>query len=255
MINGITIKNFLEEKYYFYNKSTFIEKDPVFIPHQYDTKEDIEISGFLAASLAWGQRKTIISKGLTLLKLMDNSPYEFLINATPAEMKHFKYFKHRTFNGSDCLYFMKALQSICRKFGSIGTVFTSFYSEFDNIERTIIEFRNLFFSFDPPERVLKHVAKIDNGSAGKRINMFLRWMVRNEGPVDFGLWKSIPPAALYIPLDLHTGNVSRKLDLLKRKQNDWKAVVELSSKLREFDSNDPVKYDYALFGLGIYERF
>ena len=249
------IRDFLEQKYRLYNSESFINEDPVLIPHLFSVKEDIEISGFIAATLAWGQRKTILKKSRELLCMMDNAPYDFLLNAENSDIEKLSGFKHRTFNGIDCTYFIKTLKNIYRKYGGIGEIIESNYIKNKSIAESIICFRNKFFMPDSPERTKKHFSDISKGSTGKRLNMYMRWMIRNEGPVDFGIWNKIPPSALFIPIDLHTGNVSRKLGLLRRKQNDWKAVEELTEMLKKFDPDDPVKYDFALFGLGIYENF
>jgi len=255
-MNDNEIRDFLEEKYLKYNTEEFIETDPIQIPKQFSEKENIEISGFMAATIAWGQRKTIINNSMKLIKFMDNNPIDFLLNAGENDLRHFKDFKHRTFNGEDCIFFIRSLQNIYKHLGGLEKVVTSSYSKHGNIKDTLIDFRKVFFSIDHPEKSNRHFSNVEKKSAAKRLNMFFRWMVRNDDKgVDFGIWKDINPADLYIPLDVHSGNVSRKLGLLKRKQNDWKAVEELTQKLREFDIDDPIKYDFALFGLGAFEKF
>ncbi len=249
------LKDFLEEKYLEYNTLQFIQNDPVSVPHQFSIKEDIEIAGFLAASLAWGQRVTIINKCNLLLGLMDNAPFEFLRFSKEHDLKRFYKFIHRTFNGDDCFYFIKALKLLYVNHGGISKIINKTYAKYGNLKEALTEFRKLFLSFSPLPRTGKHVANVQNGAGGKRLNMFLRWMVRTEGPVDFGIWEHIPTSALFVPLDLHTGNVSRKLGLLTRKQDDWRAVEELTENLRLLDKKDPVKYDFALFGLGVNENF
>jgi uncharacterized protein (TIGR02757 family) len=222
----------------------------------FSEKENIEIAGFMAATIAWGQRKTIINNSIKLIKLMDNNPIDFVLNAGNKDLRYFKDFKHRTFNGEDCIFFLRSLQNIYKNHGGLEKLVTSSYAKHGNIKDCLIDLRKAFFSIDHPERSNRHFSNVEKKSAAKRLNMFLRWMVRNDNRgVDFGIWKDINTADLYIPLDVHSGNVSRKLGLLKRKQNDWKAVEELTNKLKEFDENDPVKYDFALFGLGAFEKF
>jgi uncharacterized protein (TIGR02757 family) len=244
----------LEVKYRQYNSSSFIESDPILIPHRFKRKEDIEIAGFLAATIAWGQRPVIIRNASRIMEIMNDEPYEYILKKGYNSDKHtIRSFCHRTFNGDDLLYFFKALNHIYTKHGSMEPLFASAK---DDIKTSISKFREEFLSLKAPARVAKHVSDPISGSAAKRLNMYLRWMVRkdNEG-VDFGIWKSIKPSSLFLPLDVHTGNVARKLDLLERKQSDWKAVEEVTAALRKFDKKDPVKYDFALFGLGIFEGF
>ncbi|HBS88332.1 MAG: TIGR02757 family protein [Bacteroidetes bacterium GWF2_38_335] len=246
------IFDFLEEKYSLYNNVSFIENDPVQIPHLFSKKEDIEISGFLTASIAWGQRKTIINNSIKLIKIMDYAPYEYIMNAKKQDYKLLDGFVHRTFNTSDCLYFLQSLRNIYKKHGGLENVF----SKKESIEDALIHFRKIFFEITPEKRTYKHVSDITKGASAKRLNMYLRWMVRKDKRgVDFGLWNKISPANLFLPLDIHTGNVARKLGILKRQQSDWKAVCELTGYLRELCPEDPVKYDFALFGLGISEKF
>jgi uncharacterized protein (TIGR02757 family) len=250
------IQSFLDLKVAEFNNSTFIETDPIRVPKLFTNKENIEIAGFLAATLAWGQRPTIIHNALKLIKLMHNNPIDFLINAPEDEWDGFQDFKHRTFNGTDCHIFLKALRNIYFNHGGLEEVFAEGFRKEKTIYSAFIHFRKVFFELDHERRAEKHISDVQKGTAAKRLNMYLRWMVRTDQcGVDFGLWKRIPASALMLPLDVHTGNVSRKLGLLTRTQNDWKAVEEITSKLREFDPEDPVKYDFALFGLGIFERF
>jgi uncharacterized protein (TIGR02757 family) len=245
------ITDYLNYKADKYNCPGFIENDPVSIPHLFTKKEDIEIAGFLAATIAWGQRKSILKSARQLMAWMDNAPYDFIKNATPADVKILEKFVYRTFNGTDCVSFMEALRQVYNH-GGLERVFTEGFQKSGNIKGAIQFFRNSFISENVPARTYKHVANPEKGSAAKRLNMFLRWMVRNDNKgVDFGLWKSIHKSALMIPLDLHSGTVARKLQLLNRTQNDWKAVEELTATLRSFDRNDPVKYDFALFGIGV----
>jgi len=256
MISENDLKAFLEEKHHKYNREEFIESDPIQIPKQFEDTKDIEIAGFLSATIAWGQRRTIIANMNALLKRMHNTPYDFIINAEDEDMEAFSDFKHRTFNGEDCIFFLKSLKNIYQNHGSLGDIFQHSYQKKGNIPEAIQTFRNIFFEIPHPGRTKKHVADISKKSSAKRLNMFLRWMVRRDKQgIDFGIWDKIKMKDLFIPLDVHSGNVARELGLLKRKQNDWKAVEELTDKLREFDPEDPVKYDYALFGLGVFEKF
>lgn len=237
-----------------YNRFEFIENDPIQIPHRFVKKEDIEISAFLSASIAWGNRKMIIKNAFRLMELLDNMPYESLIDTVFLEERsqEIKSFVHRTFNGNDCLYFFQSLQNIYLNHGGLEEVFTDGFRQTNSIYGALHHFRNIFLELPHEKRVEKHLSNVMANSSAKRLNMFLRWMVRrDENGVDFGLWQDIPMAALMLPLDIHTGNISRQLGLLTRKQNDWKAVEEVMANLRQFDADDPVKYDYALFGLGI----
>ncbi len=250
------LKDFLDEKYDQYNRPSFIVSDPISIPHQFTKKEDIEIAGFLAATIAWGQRVTIINNANKMMKLMGNSPHDFILSARKKEFSYFVNFVHRTFNGVDAVFFLASLQNIYKKHGGLQQAFTSKVKTNECLN-AISHFRELFFSIDYPHRTGKHVSDPARNSSSKRLCMFLRWMVRNDKRgVDFGLWKdTFSPADLMCPLDVHSGNVARKLGLLKRSQNDWTAVEELTKNLRKFDSKDPVKYDFALFGLGAFEKF
>ncbi len=265
MLNKSELKEFLDEKYDKYNRIDFIGSDPISIPHRFTKKEDIEIAGFLAATIAWGQRVTIISNANKLMKLMGESPYDFVMSAREKDLKRFDNFKHRTFNGIDAVFFLKSLQNIYKEHKGLQEVFlfgSSQKAEYTLLE-AIMNFRSVFFSIPFPSRTGKHVSNPSENSSAKRICMYLRWMVRNDKRgVDFGLWspaklkKTLPVTSLLMcPLDVHTGNVGRKLGLLKRTQNDWKAVEELTGNLRTFDPLDPVKYDFALFGLGVFEKF
>ncbi len=249
-------KEFLDEKANKYNNPGFIETDPIQIPALFTTKENIEIAGFLAATLAWGQRPTIIRNSLRLTALMNNNPIDFLLNTQEEDWTEFQTIKHRTFNGIDCLYFLKSLKNIYQNHGGLEQVFTDGFRNGNTIFNALIHFRKVFFELEHEHRTEKHVSDVAKGAAGKRLNMYLRWMIRTDNSgVDFGLWKQIPASALMLPLDVHTGNVARKLRLLTRTQNDWRAVEEITAKLREFDPEDPIKYDFALFGLGVFEKF
>lgn len=249
-------KEFLDEKANKYNRPEFIQTDPIQIPALFTTKENIEIAGFLAATLAWGQRPTIIRNSLRLTTLMNNNPIDFLLNTQEEDWTEFLTIKHRTFNGIDCLYFLKSLKNIYQNHGGLEQVFTDGFRNGSTIFNALIHFRKVFFELGHEHRTEKHVSDVAKGAAGKRLNMYLRWMIRTDNSgVDFGLWKQIPASALMLPLDVHTGNVARKLGLLTRTQNDWRAVEEITAKLREFDPEDPIKYDFSLFGLGAFEKF
>lgn len=253
------LHDFLEDKYDQYNRLSFIETDPISIPHQFSKKEDIEIAGFLAATIAWGQRVTIINNANKLMKLMGNSPHDFIMSATQKDLQKFKGFVHRTFNSEDAIYFMQALQHLYKHHDGLEGAFCfDTHTKKEHCREAIVHFRKQFFSIQHPARTGKHVSNPAENSAAKRICMYLRWMVRDDQRgVDFGLWKhtSLNSSHLMCPLDVHSGNVARKLGLLKRSQNDWKAVEELTANLRKLDPQDPVKYDFALFGLGAFEKF
>ena len=252
------IKDFLDEKVIQYNQPGFITLDPISIPHRFSKKQDIEISGFFAAILAWGQRKTIINKCLELFSLMDNAPHDFLLHHQEEDLKSLLNFKHRTFNEVDTLYFIHFLSWYYRQFDSLEDAFLIGQTGMrDSMESILTRFHEYFFSLpDAPSRTKKHIATPARKAACKRINMYLRWMVRDDAKgVDFGLWKKIHPSQLICPCDLHVDRVARKLGLITRKQTDWQAALELTDRLREFDPEDPVKYDFALFGLGAIEKF
>lgn len=244
----------LEEKYEFYHCPEFIKTDPVQIPHRFTIKEDIEISAFLTSAISWGQRSSIIKNAWGLMKIMSYSPYHFLIKENSSGSFPIDRFVHRTFNSQDCSFFLKSLRNIYLNHGGLETVFTDGFVKTGTIYGAIIYFRRIFFELPHESHVCKHISNVEKGASAKRINMFLRWMVRNDPQeVDFGLWTRIPASALMLPLDVHTGNVSRALGLLNRKSNDWKAVEEVTSNLCLFDSSDPVRFDYALFGLGAFD--
>ncbi len=254
-MNKKELKDFLDEKVLLYNQTSFIQSDPIQIPRLFTTKEDIEIAGFLVATIAWGNRKSIINNGNRLMDMMGNSPFDFIMNYSEKDLEDLSSFVHRTFNGDDLTYFMKALRNIYLKHNGLEAVF-ALHAEKQSLQMAIHEFKKVFFSIPHLPRTQKHVSDPLKNSAAKRINMYLRWMVRpgNTG-VDFGIWNSLSPAQLSCPLDVHSGNVARKLKLLKRKQNDGKALAELDAALRKLDPMDPVKYDFALFGLGAFEKF
>ena len=248
------LKEFLDLKVEQYNQPQFIEKDPICIPHLFSKKQDIEIMGFWSAILAWGQRKTIINKSKELIFLMDNAPHDFIINHQETDLIRFLHFKHRTFNSTDTLYFIYFLKHHYLSFNSLEDAFLPCGDISDvTIENHLNKFRSYFFSLeDFPHRTKKHISSPLQKSTCKRLNMFLRWMVRkDDNGVDFGIWERIKPAQLICPCDLHVDRVARKLGLIKRKQTDWQTALELTAALKNFDKNDPVKYDFALFGLGV----
>ena len=252
------LKEFLDRHVDLYNRPSFIENDPITIPHGFTKKQDIEIAGFIAAVFAWGQRKTIINKSYEFLNLMGNEPHRFVLEYTDHDIAPFQHFKHRTFNGTDALYFIHFFKWFYHRFDSFEEAFIIGLKDQDeSVETGLVNFFKLFFSLpDHPKRTYKHIPTPVRKSACKRINMFLRWMVRQDGKgVDFGLWSKIKPSQLVCPCDLHVDRVARKLDLISRKQTDWQTALELTGALRQLDPNDPVKYDFALFGLGIEEKF
>jgi uncharacterized protein (TIGR02757 family) len=250
------LRDFLDEKVEKYNQPGFIKNDPISIPHRFIKKQDIEIAGFFAAVLAWGQRITIINKASELLALMDNAPHDFLLNHSENDLKRFLQFKHRTFNSTDTLYFIEFLSFFYRKNNSLETAFLP-DNQAKGIEGSLVSFHQNFFSLESaPHRTRKHIATPERKSACKRLNMYLRWMVRSDKKgVDFGIWKTISTATLICPFDLHVERVARKLRLINRKQADWLTAIQLTQNLRKLDAFDPVKYDFALFGLGIEEDF
>lgn len=235
-----------------YNAPDFIENDPISIPHMFERREDREIAGFLAAAIAWGNRKAIVKSSRRMMEFMDNSPYDFTTGASEQELETLHRFVHRTFNGRDFADFVRALRRIYEQHGSMGGYFEGRYAESGDMRRVLSDFRRDFFLCEHEPHCEKHISSIDSKAACKRLNMYLRWMVRDDGRgVDFGLWPSIPAAALYMPLDVHSGNMGRALGLLTRKQSDWRAVEEITASLRQLDPADPVRYDFALFGAGI----
>lgn len=252
------LKDFLDQKVLQFNQPGFIALDPISIPHRFSKKQDIEIAGFFAAVLAWGQRKTIINKSLELFEMMDNAPHDFILNHSEEDLKPFLNFKHRTFNDIDTLYFLAFFKWHYQNHDSLEDAFSiGWKDEPDIMGKLLANFHDYFFQLeDAPQRTRKHIATPKRKSACKRINMFLRWMVRSDdNGVDFGIWKTIKPNQLICPCDLHVDRVGRKLGLITRKQTDWQTALELTEKLRGFDSEDPVKYDFALFGLGVEEKF
>lgn len=248
--------NWLNQKQAAFETPAFIAGDPISVPHQFTKKQDIEIAGFFAATLAWGQRTTIIRSTQAILQAMDNAPHDFLLHHAPTDLKRFLLLKHRTFNATDLLYFIDRLSVHYKQYPSLETAFQVPTNQQPTMEDRLRAFHDWFFVGDYPERTRKHIATPARGSACKRLNMFLRWMVRssNKG-VDFGLWHSISPAELVCPLDVHVGRVALRLQLISQNKADWKTAMQLTEALRTFDPNDPVKYDYALFALGAEERF
>lgn len=255
-MNTVQLKEFLNEKAELYNSLSFIEHDPISIPHRFNKKQDIEIAGLFASVLAWGQRTTTINKSNDLLHRMGNSPHDFLLNHKLNDLKSFESFKHRTFNATDVLYFIEFLSQYYKKNDSLEDLFL-IPTQNENTEQGLINFHTTFFSLaDYPPRTRKHIATPERRSACKRINMYLRWMVRQDNKgVDFGIWKRISPSQLICPIDLHVERVARKLKLIKSKPMNWNAALELTRNLKKLDNSDPVRYDFALFGLGIEEKF
>lgn len=252
----LEIRDFLNEKAQKYNHPDFIESDPIQIPHLFSEKNDIEVAAFFASTIAWGQRITIIKNMQKLVSLMDHAPYEFIMNSSERDLERLNYFKHRTFNGEDCKFFVRSLRNIYKNHEGLGELFQHIYIKEKSVFKTLVLFREIFFEIQYPERTQKHISNVLKGASAKRLNMFLRWMVRTDNNgVDFGMWNKIPMSDLFLPLDVHTGNIARKLGLLTRKQNDWKAVEEITEVLKRFDPQDPIKYDFALFGLGVFEKF
>lgn len=246
------LKEYLDFKSDQYNNPNFIESDPIQIPHRFKIKEDIEISGFLASTIAWGNRKMIINSANRMMDAMGNNPFDFVMYATDDQIESVENIVHRTFNTEDFKYFIKSLQNIYLNHGGLEKVFSNNTSL--NLQNRISEFKKIFFELDHPLRTTKHISDPLKGSSSKRLNMYLRWLSRNDNKgVDFGIWESIAPSELSCPLDVHSGNVARSLGILNRKQNDQKALQELDEALRKFDATDPVKYDFALFGLGVFE--
>ncbi|RZJ72303.1 TIGR02757 family protein [Flavobacterium sp.] len=247
------LKAFLDEKSELYNNPDFIESDPIQIPHGFSLKEDVEISAFLAATIAWGNRKSVIANAKKMMDLTGNSPYDFVMSHSEENLDKFEGFVHRTFNAEDLKTFVRALRHIYTNHGGMEAVFAK---NANDLQKGISDFKKVFFEIPHQGRTQKHISDPLNGSAAKRIHMMLRWLARKDNKgVDLGIWKSISPAVLSCPLDVHSGNIARKLGLLTRTQNDARALAELDSKLREFDATDPSKYDFALFGLGAFEKF
>lgn len=250
------IKELLESKYLQFNTPDFIGTDPIQIPHGFNKKEDIEIAAFLTACLAWGSRPQIIKNAKWLMTLMDNAPHDFVTHSEKSQLRKLEKFYYRTWKSEDILFFVESLRNIYNLHGGLEKVFSAIYEESLSVKESIIGFRKIFMQAPHMKRSEKHISDVENGSAAKRLNLFLMWMIRSDSVgVHFGLWNKIPPSALYIPLDVHVARIARQLMLLIRKQNDWKAVEELMIVLRSFDPSDPVRFDFALFGLGLEEKY
>lgn len=246
------MRELLERLHDRYNNESFIEADPISVPHSFTRPVDREIAGFLAAIIAWGNRRAIVQSAHRMMRYMDNAPEDFVRNATEADMEYLRTYVHRTFNGVDFQDFVRGLRHIITEWGSVGNYFESRYKEHGDLRPVFSDFRRDFFAAEHDAHCEKHLSSIDKGAACKRLCMYLRWFVRHDDRgVDFGMWRRIPMSALYMPLDIHTGRMGRNLGLLNRKQSDWKAVEELTASLRELCADDPVRYDYSLFGLGI----
>ena len=252
------LKIFLDKKVEMYNQPFFIESDPICVPHSFSKKQDIEIAGFFASIFAWGNRTTIINKSKELMQLMHNAPHDYCLHHTSKDLKQLLSFKHRTFNTTDLLYFVEFLKYHYKIHDTLETAFVQFMKKKDeNIENGLNGFYDYFFSLpDVPKRTRKHIACPNKKSSCKKLNMYLRWMVRNDKKgVDFGIWKNIKPSQLIIPLDLHVSRVAKKFNLITRNQSDWLSAVDLTETLKQLDPKDPVKYDFALFSLGVLEKF
>lgn len=252
------LKDFLEKKVKEYNRPSFVPHDPISVPHRFSKKQDIEIAAFFASIFAWGNRTIIINKTNELMQLMDNAPHQFCLNPDGTGLKRLMAFKHRTFNTTDLLYFIEFLHHHYSQHASLEEAFTRWMTTGDkNIEQALTGFHNYFFSLEEaPHRTKKHIATPARGSTCKRLCMFLRWMVRQDNNgVDFGLWQNISPSQLICPIDLHVARVARQFNLITRKQTDWQTAIELTDELKKLDAADPAKYDFALFSLGVIERF
>lgn len=257
-MDGKKLKEFLDRKVDEYNQPSFIEKDPICIPHLFSGKQDIEVAGFFASIFAWGNRTTIINKSKELMQLMGNAPYDFIISHSEKDLKRLLQFKHRTFNTTDLLYFILFLKHHYKKSKTLETAFSRWMKQNDeSIEKALIGFHDYFFSLqEAPVRTRKHIASPKRNSTCKRLNMFLRWMVRKDDcGVDFGIWKNISPSQLICPIDVHVARVAKRFNLIQRQQVDWLTALELTAHLKKFDRDDPAKYDFALFGLGVVEKF
>lgn len=247
------IKEYLDELNHKYNNADFVADDPISVPHRYTDHRDIEIAGFLASTIAWGQRRTIVKNAHRMVEMMDDAPFDFVTNHTQSDLRALEGFVHRTFNDHDFMFFVSSLKNVYDNHGGIGQFFQNSYAQSQDLRLALSEFRSVFLGDGAPSRTSRHVSNIDKGATCKRLLMYLKWMVRKDNlGVDFGIWDKIPSSALYLPIDVHSGNTARLLGLLERKQNDWRAVEEITSVLREFDANDPVQYDFALFCAGIY---
>lgn len=246
------LRDLLEHLHDKYNRQEFIEADPISIPHSFTLRDDREVAGLLSATIAWGNRKAIVRSARRMMSYMDDAPADFVRNASAKELAHLQSYVHRTFNGQDFTDFVLGMRHIVEQYGGIGNFFENSYTQSEDMTKVLSDFRREFFATPHNPHCEKHLSSIDKGAACKRLNMYLRWFVRcDDRGVDFGLWRQIPMSALYLPLDVHTGNMGRALGLLRRKQNDWKATAEITASLREFDAEDPVRYDFSLFGAGI----
>ncbi len=246
------LRDILEHLHDKYNRPEFIEADPISIPHSFTDLRDREIAGFLAATIAWGNRKAIVRSARRMVEYMDGTPYDFVCNASEQDLTRLQSYVHRTFNGGDFTDFVRSMRRICQRYGSMGELFQRNYEECGDMAEVFSRVRREFFEGEHNPHCEKHLSSVDKGAACKRLNMYVRWFVRRDDRgVDFGVWRRIPMSALYLPLDIHSGNMGRELGLLKRKQSDWKATVEITSSLRAFDAEDPVRYDFSLFGAGI----
>ena len=248
-----SLKELLDQSYSKFACRLFVDNDPIQVPHRFTANADIEISGLFAATIAWGNRKSIINSMNKLIEAMGNRPYDFVTNFKPADSKYIDGFVHRTFNSTDVVSFIGSLQDIYTNKGGLKSIFSTGLKNAGSVQGAIGYFRNTFINSQFEARSTKHIPDVTKGSAAKRLNMYLRWMVRpsTEG-VDFGIWDEIPTSKLLIPLDVHVARVARALGLLQRSQNDMKTVIELTNELKKFDPVDPIKYDFALFGLGVY---
>ncbi|ASZ10091.1 TIGR02757 family protein [Chitinophaga pendula] len=251
------LKAFLDAKAAYYDDPAFVDNDPICIPHRFSLLQDIEIAGLFAAILAWGNRTTIIKKCTELLQLMDNSPYEYIRHHQPRERMKLMHFSHRTFNGIDLLYFVEFLQHYYTNVTSLEFAFSGHITKADQtVEKALLGFHKIFFAMEHPERTRKHISTPAKNSACKRLNMYLRWMVReDENGVDFGLWKHILPSQLICPVDVHVSRVATRLGLINEAKADWRTALALTAQLRTMDPADPAKYDFALFGLGVIEKY
>ena len=246
------LRDLLEHLHDKYNRVEFIEPDPISIPHLFTDRHDREVAGFMAATIAWGNRKAIVKSARRMMQYMDYAPADFVRNASERELEHLQSYVHRTFNGQDFTDFVLCMRHIIELYGGIGEFFEGCYEATHDMAKVLSEFRREFFSVPHNHHCEKHLSSIDKGAACKRLNMYLRWFVRHDDRgVDLGRWRKIPMSAVYLPLDVDTGNMGRALGLLQRKQSDWKATAEITAALREFDAEDPVRYDYSLFGAGI----
>jgi uncharacterized protein (TIGR02757 family) len=255
MMRNEDLRDFLDTKARQYEHPQFLDEDPLKVPHWFDRKEDIEISGFLTATIAWGNRKSIIQNAGRMMRLMDMAPYQFVMQHGKSDLNSLSSFVHRTFNATDLTFFLTGLKNLYEHHQGLEGFFAKHATQ-NSMQPAISRLKEVFFELPHPPRTVKHLPDPGKGSAAKRLNMFLRWMVRkSDSGVDFGLWNAVSPAQLSCPLDVHSGNVARRLGLLQRKQNDAKAVSELDAVLRQWDPDDPVKYDFALFGLGVFEKW